>query len=998
MNNRNKHNDKNQDQGKGKDSADEQQPPPSSGSNNLSRLEQDVLEKQAAKQSAGQIKPGAVSSQGVAGLSQLEQDIRAKSQGTSDTATKPGATSVSGVQGLNRLEQDVVAKSHPPGASASQSTAVSQLNEMEQDVVAKTQGRGPSPAVRPGATAVDGGSGDQLSQMERDVIAKTQGRGTTAVVGTTGVSGLNQMERDIVAKQEASASSPATTPGARPVSSLNQLEQDLVAKQQREGAVRVEDSSLNQMERDIIAKEQARADVSSSSTPGVAGVGSSSGSTLSQMEQDVLAKQQALAGAATGGAAADTSLSQLESDVILKQQARGPAAAASPGVATTGRGSLDQMEQDVMIKQQARGPPVSAAGEGSSLSRMEEELTAKNRVRGVAMAAGAAGAAGVGVAFAQTQQGGGVRGGTTSLSQMEADLSAKTMGVSMPPPQNAPIRSMNDLENDVLNKGPTVTQPNHLRTEPPEPPYYDPDDIAVGTSDGYDMEDEMDDEYDGAPARPESAPVDGGTSHDDTIDVPAIGEAQIQGFVADPEVVDATGVAVIMSEDEEQELERKSSRKLIIGGISAVVLIIIIIVVVVVLVGGGGDDSSPRETPLPTMPPTVSPTQSPTSGEVVQAVEALSATISDLASFNDMTSPQSQAVRWITDDPFIDSEGLEPTDEEYAERYIMAVLYFTVGGDSWRTCNRFDAACNQSNQGGWLSSDTACNWFGVTCDGGVLVGVDFDTAASIFDDESIAWTLPTEIRHLKDIKVWLMSARNIEGSVGDIFDGWSNLEQLNLAQNNIDGSLPSFSDVSHPNLREIVLSENRFSGQIPPGYGTLYNLELLQLAQNELSSTVPSTIFSLPRVKILDLSSNKGLTGSIPSFVNNLSSVEELLLDETSLSGPLPETIFELTTIERLYLGRALFEGPISSSIGNLTNAVIVDLSFNQFSGLIPSHDAWVKLEHLEQLLLVSNPNLSGEITAETCALRGTNPGTIQFLSADCQIICGCCNRPNPCP
>jgi len=72
--------------------------------------------------------------------------------------------------------------------------------------------------------------------------------------------------------------------------------------------------------------------------------------------------------------------------------------------------------------------------------------------------------------------------------------------------------------------------------------------------------------------------------------------------------------------------------------------------------------------------------------------------------------------------------------------------------------------------------------------------------------------------------VWLMSARNIEGSVGDIFDGWSNLEQLNLAQNNIDGSLPSFSDVSHPNLREIVLSENRFSGQIPPGYGTLYNL------------------------------------------------------------------------------------------------------------------------------------------------------------------------------
>jgi hypothetical protein len=77
----------------------------------------------------------------------------------------------------------------------------------------------------------------------------------------------------------------------------------------------------------------------------------------------------------------------------------------------------------------------------------------------------------------------------------------------------------------------------------------------------------------------ESALPSGGNSVD--IENGGIASAEIEAFVAD-NVVDATGVAVVMSEVEEERLERKKHRRYFMYGIACFILVAVAIVLAVV--------------------------------------------------------------------------------------------------------------------------------------------------------------------------------------------------------------------------------------------------------------------------------------------------------------------------------------------------------------------------------------------------------------------------------
>jgi hypothetical protein len=67
-------------------------------------------------------------------------------------------------------------------------------------------------------------------------------------------------------------------------------------------------------------------------------------------------------------------------------------------------------------------------------------------------------------------------------------------------------------------------------------------------------------------------------------------------------------------------------------------------------------------------------------------------------SLDDETSPQSKALNWIAnDDPAKMSAQLDD-HEIIKQRYVAAVLYFALGGDSWTESNNF------------LSEDEICSW------------------------------------------------------------------------------------------------------------------------------------------------------------------------------------------------------------------------------------------------------------------------------------------------
>ncbi|GLU06079.1 hypothetical protein SLE2022_231420 [Rubroshorea leprosula] len=132
-----------------------------------------------------------------------------------------------------------------------------------------------------------------------------------------------------------------------------------------------------------------------------------------------------------------------------------------------------------------------------------------------------------------------------------------------------------------------------------------------------------------------------------------------------------------------------------------------------------------------------------------------------------------------------------------------------------------------------------------------------------------------------------------------------------------------------------------------------------------LEGQVFGDIPSLTELQTLDLSYNKGLTGSLPESIGNLRKLTNLNLVGCGFTGPIPDTIGNLQQLAILSLNSNNFEGQIPPSIGNLSNLYWLDLADNQLVGSIPVSDGTTlgldKLVHTKHFHLGKN-KLSGEI------------------------------------
>ena len=164
-------------------------------------------------------------------------------------------------------------------------------------------------------------------------------------------------------------------------------------------------------------------------------------------------------------------------------------------------------------------------------------------------------------------------------------------------------------------------------------------------------------------------------------------------------------------------------------------------------------------TPSPTTEnPTISPSASPTfpcnltPDERAIQIRELMSTVSDPATFDDPSSPQSQALDWITNEDAIvpimcpNQENLGcslgGTINPMIQRYVMAVFYFSTNGDtSWEQCSApdnvdSDASVAEANANcervvtpfgvandrvgdtstdAWLGPSNECQWGGMAC-------------------------------------------------------------------------------------------------------------------------------------------------------------------------------------------------------------------------------------------------------------------------------------------
>ena len=626
-----------------------------------------------------------VTSDGASALQQLQRDVESKQQSRPATAaTTPGAVSVSSSNRDVRGKQLGSSRATQPGVVSV--SASNSLDQLERDINAKQAGRG---------------GRSTLQTLEQDIATKQQvGRSVAAKPGAVAVSAsasLEQLERDLNAKQVATGGrhtlqaleqdiatkrqmggNVAAKPGAVSVSastSLERLERDVSAKQ----AASIGRNTLQDLEQDIATKRQAGGNVAAK--PGVVSVRASI--SLEQLERDADAKQAATASRST--------LQALEQDIAAKRQTGGSVSAKPGAVSVTASTSLEQLEQDLVRKH------VSGGDSNRSGSNLEQGMLTQNQ--------------------SMYKPHGASSMMTDLLTKTQSGENANSTGAV----KDAPLNSLEiaSYPNDFGSQSIEVSSISREHDWKPEISFGDyasePDHFGVDAPPSP-----ISEEISGPRIRigaPESAGVDPDPEQ------PALANPSVPFFAET--VVDATGVAVISGKDEvNEEWERRSIKRLVCYGAVVLVMVVVAAVVPAVLLSNKNQDEA-----IATEPPTLAPTVAPTSASFPLLLQRLTS-ITDIEVLKTPESMQRRAARWMASaDDYEISQGSEV---KLLQRYILAVFYFAMSGDSWQQCNSL-AGCYASEQS-WLSETDECDWAAIGCDeNGIIKELNFGT----FPDE--AW-------------------------------------------------------------------------------------------------------------------------------------------------------------------------------------------------------------------------------------------------------------------
>ncbi|VVA95235.1 unnamed protein product [Arabis nemorensis] len=177
--------------------------------------------------------------------------------------------------------------------------------------------------------------------------------------------------------------------------------------------------------------------------------------------------------------------------------------------------------------------------------------------------------------------------------------------------------------------------------------------------------------------------------------------------------------------------------------------------------------------------------------------------------------------------------------------------------------------------------------------------------------------------------------------------GWilPHLRYLNLANNGFQGNLPSSLGNN--------LSHNSFQGKLPRSVSKgCYSMTILKLSHNKLSGEIFQESVHFTDINVLSMDhnqftgkigqglymldiSNNNLTGVIPSWFDELSSLSALLVSNNLLEGEIPISLFNMPSLWILDLSANFLSGDIPPLVNSRTPIVLL-LQDNNLSGVIP--------------------------------------------------------------
>ncbi|CAM0947863.1 unnamed protein product [Alopecurus aequalis] len=281
--------------------------------------------------------------------------------------------------------------------------------------------------------------------------------------------------------------------------------------------------------------------------------------------------------------------------------------------------------------------------------------------------------------------------------------------------------------------------------------------------------------------------------------------------------------------------------------------------------------------------------------------------------------------------------------------------------------------------------------------------------------------VPLWIGELTKLTVLDLSFNKLDGVMHEShFSGLDMLEQLILSDTSIAitffGTLPVWTGEKLSSLSFLRLRSNMFYGHIPVELTKLVNLQYLDLAYNNISGSIPRSIVNctgmtqtrhnshdllyaftsgggffhnelvdytenftvltkgqerlytgeIMYMVNLDLSCNR-LTGEIPAEISAFVELKSLNLSWNNFNGKIPENIGALIQVESLDLSHNELSDEIPSSLSALSSLSRLNLSYNNLSGKIPSGNQLQTLED-QASIYIGNPGLCGPPLSWKCS------------------------------
>ncbi|XP_050214535.1 leucine-rich repeat receptor protein kinase HPCA1 [Mercurialis annua] len=332
--------------------------------------------------------------------------------------------------------------------------------------------------------------------------------------------------------------------------------------------------------------------------------------------------------------------------------------------------------------------------------------------------------------------------------------------------------------------------------------------------------------------------------------------------------------------------------------------------------------------------------------------------------------------------------------------FVSSKIYVSVS-----VTDPLDAATLQSLKDAWQNTPPSwtggdpCGvipWEGITCKGSRVTQLGLSTM-------SLRGKLTGDIGGLSElISLDLSYNPELTGSLTPRLGDLKNLNILILAGCGFTGTIPSeLGNLAQ--LSFLALNSNNLSGTIPPSLGKLSNVYWFDLAENDLTGSFPISTRTTPgldqlkKAKHFHFNKNK-LSGPVPPqlFSSDMVLIH-ILFDGNQLTGTIPSTIGLIHTLEVLRLDRNAFSGIVPTNLNNLTNLVELHLANNQLRGPLPNLTGMNSLSYLDlsnnafeaseaPLWFSTLPSLT-TLVLEHGSLQGTFPSKVFSFQQIQQVL-----------